>query len=477
MTLSAPRSITATLALFTLCAGAFVLARPSSRLRARALLFAVPGANAVPVDRAGPLRAGPSQSSDRSRGASVEPAATAPLPQRWSARAPTDRAVFAIEDQCDPASSEAGAPCDRSLLAPFFARLSELERGQRRIARVAHVGDSIVADDKITARFRQRLQREFGDGGWGWLFAQRPTRWYHPRGVRYEGAALALTSVVEQRSTDERYGPGAAAFDARSSDAMATVTIPAAMRVRAYALAERPASVRADNGAWVSLVDGAASIELVTGAHTINLRGDSAGSRLFGLSVESGAAGAIVDNLGLVGSSARSLAHQDFAHWEQSLRALSLDLALITLGTNDSSHGPIWPAQRPQLEEDHARLYGLLKRVAGACLVMLPPDTAEERGGPLATRVALSAIIEAQRSAARRAGCAVWDTFRWMGGRNSIVRWRSWGLADGDYTHLTDAGAARIADALADALLEARDRFHHAPPRDSAAQDAGARDR
>lgn len=414
------------------------------------------------------------QGSSGSQGTSAPQASAAPLPQRWSARAPSDRAVFAVEDQCDRAASDAGASCDRSLLRSFFERLGQLERGERRLARVMHLGDSIVADDKITARVRQRMQREFGDGGWGWLYAQRPTRWYHPRGVRYEGTGLSLTSVVDGRSQDERYGPGAAAFDGRAG-ALATISVSAAMRVRAYALAGSAVSVRADGGAWVSLANGEGVMELANGAHTINMRGDSPGSRVFGVSVESGAPGVIVDNFGLVGSSARSLSHQDFAHWEQSLRSLSLDLAVITLGTNDSSHGPIWPAQRPQLEEDHLRLYSLLRSVAGACVVMLPPDTAEERGGPLATRAALSVILDAQRSAARRAGCAVWDTFRWMGGRNSIVRWRSWGLADGDYTHLTDAGAARIADALTDALLEARDRFHAV---NSASNErSGARDR
>jgi hypothetical protein len=145
VTLSAPKSITATLALFTLCAGVFVLARPERRQSVRALLFGG-RVNAAPVDRAGPLRAGVARSSERSQSSSVEPATTAPLPQRWSERAPTDRSVFAIEDQCDRGPSDGGASCDRSLLAPFFARLSELERGQRPIARLAHIGDSIVAD-------------------------------------------------------------------------------------------------------------------------------------------------------------------------------------------------------------------------------------------------------------------------------------------------------------------------------------------
>jgi lysophospholipase L1-like esterase len=466
---AAPRSVWATTALFALGAAAVVGARPAGRGAVRALLF--PSRASVSAQRAaGPLRSSASAQSV------AEPTATpAPLPQRWSARAPTDRAVFAIEERgaARGDAGDAGAP---ALLRSFFERLASLERAERAIVRVAHIGDSIVADDKITRRLRQRLQQEFGDAGLGWLYAQRPTRWYHPRGVRYDASGFALTSVVDARSEDARYGAGAAAFDARTSGAIATVTVPSATRATVYALADRAVSVRFDGGAWSALVDGVASAQLAAGAHTINLRAESQGSRLFGLSVESGARGVIVDNLGLVGSSARSLSHQDPAHWEQSLRSLSLDLAVISLGTNDSSHGPIWPAQRPQLEEDHAQLYALAKRVAGACLVLLPPDSAEERGGPLGTRVALPVILEAQRRAAERAGCAVWDTWRWMGGRNAIVRWRSLGLADGDYTHLTDAGAARIADAVADALLSARDAF---VARAATASDGGsnARDR
>ena len=44
-----------------------------------------------------------------------------------------------------------------------------------------------------------------------------------------------------------------------------------------------------------------------------------------------------------------------------------------------------------------------------------------------------------------------------MGGHGSITRWQRTGLADGDLTHLTDAGGARVGDVLADALLHARD--------------------
>ncbi len=320
---------------------------------------------------------------------------------------------------------------------------------------MSHIGDSIVADDKITARIRARLQSEFGDGGLGWLYAQRPTRWYHPRGVRYEGRGLLAVSVVDEPTVDPPFGPAGAAFIARAEGATASIELSAAGSLALFVSDPSAVSTRLDEGPWQR---NAPTLTLANeGRHRVEFRIDRHGSRLYGLSVERGSPGVIVDNMGLVSSSARALARQDRTQWEAALGALAPDLVIVSLGTNDSTHGPIPLVHRPALEASHFALFSLVKRAAGACLVMLPPDGAEERGGPLATRASLPVIIEAQRRAAERAGCAVWDTFAFMGGRNAILRWRSWGWAETDHTHLTDGGAARIADAVSDALLAARD--------------------
>jgi lysophospholipase L1-like esterase len=452
--------VSVTVALFAAGALTVVLSRPSGRRALRELLY--PSAPASLPRAHGPLSP---QARPQSPPDEPQPAPAPALPARWSARAPTDRRVFAIEDPCVAPTTDAGGPCVRAALDPFYTALSQLERGARRRVRVAHLGDSIVADDKITGRLRARLQAEFGDAGLGFLYAQRPTRWYHPRGVRFDGRGFALTSVVEGRSTPAEYGPGAAAFDARSAGATASVTLRASGEAIVSGL-EREGGVglsaRVDAGPWTALDEPGGRRRLALGAdalHAIEVRADRAGARVFGVSVERAARGVIVDNLGLVSSSARALAQQDRERWERALAALAPDLVVISLGTNDSSHGPIPLAHRPALEEDHHALFASARRAAGACLVLLTPDTAEERGGPLGTRGSLAAIHTAQRRAAERAGCAVWDTFRWMGGRDSILRWRRWGLADGDYTHLSDAGGARVADALADALLAGRDAF------------------
>ena len=132
---------------------------------------------------------------------------------------------------------------------------------------------------------------------------------------------------------------------------------------------------------------------------------------------------------------------------------------LLSLGTNEASHGALSPADRAALEVDATALYRRVREAlpGASCLVTAPLDTATVVDGAERPRPALPHILRAQAAAARAAGCAFFDAHAWMGGRGSITRWRDQGLADGDLTHLTDAGGARLGDALADALLRVRD--------------------
>jgi hypothetical protein len=62
-------------------------------------------------------------------------------------------------------------------------------------------------------------------------------------------------------------------------------------------------------------------------------------------------------------------------------------------------------------------------------------------------------MVEAQLRAAKVSGCAFWNTYAWMGGRGSAIRWNRRGLLGADFHHLTVRGSARVADGLVDALL------------------------
>ena len=157
--------------------------------------------------------------------------------------------------------------------------------------------------------------------------------------------------------------------------------------------------------------------------------------------------------------SARSLLHQSPESFRDALREADPALVLLSLGTNEASHGALSPADRAALEVDATALYRRVREAlpGASCLVTSPLDAAAVVDGAVQPRPALPHILRAQAAAARAAGCAFFDTYAWMGGRGSITRWRDQGLADGDLTHLTDAGGARVGDALSDALLRARD--------------------
>jgi hypothetical protein len=64
-------------------------------------------------------------------------------------------------------------------------------------------------------------------------------------------------------------------------------------------------------------------------------------------------------------------------------------------------------------------------------------------------------IRDAQRNAALRAGCAFWDSYAAMGGKNSIVSWAyaQPSLAAKDFCHFSNVGASFRAELLCRSLM------------------------
>ena len=122
-------------------------------------------------------------------------------------------------------------------LDAFYEKLAAVEaRRPSTLARVAVIGDSVVADDKIPSRLRARLQARFGDGGPGFVYVSPPSRWYHHRGVQVEARGFNTHTIVHEERPDARLGYGGAIFETRVGAATATFTL------RARTNARRPSS-------------------------------------------------------------------------------------------------------------------------------------------------------------------------------------------------------------------------------------------
>lgn len=393
---------------------------------------------------------------------------------------PPDEVIDAIL-RAPPTPAPAAPPrhpiADAAALANFYARLDAID-AQRpgAFVRVAVFGDSVVADDKIPARIRARLQARFGDGGPGFVLAAPPSRWYHPRDVTLDARGFTVRTVVQDERPDDLLGYAGAAFDARDAGASVTLTLRAAsprpLRVAWWYLArpsggsfdvrtnDRPATrvrteiaVAAPAEHTITAPGGTRAVSLATVP-------DGGPVRLYGAVLEREGGGAVVDNLGLVGSSAAALRRGDEALWRAHLARRGVDLAVFLLGANEAYRGSIDPARAQRVFE---AMLAAVRASSVPCAVMAPLDQGVVEGDAVVTRPTLPLLVEAQRAAARAQGCAFWDTFAWMGGRNAAARWERSFWMEHDHVHPTAAGAVRVADAFVDALLAARPARRSAP--------------
>src|SRR5579862_8372714 len=78
--------------------------------------------------------------------------------------------------------------------------------------RILHYGDSPTTGDLITADARAMLQKEFGDGGSGFVLIARPWAWYNHRGVEMEGSGWKIDVAGATELKDGLHGLGAASF-------------------------------------------------------------------------------------------------------------------------------------------------------------------------------------------------------------------------------------------------------------------------
>ena len=79
--------------------------------------------------------------------------------------------------------------------------------------RILHYGDSPTTGDLITADARAALQKEFGDGGTGFVLIARPWAWYNHRGVEMEansGWKIDIAGIATLK--DGMHGLGGVSF-------------------------------------------------------------------------------------------------------------------------------------------------------------------------------------------------------------------------------------------------------------------------
>ena len=334
--------------------------------------------------------------------------------------------------------------------------------------RVLHYGDSPTTGDLITADARALFQKEFGDGGAGFVLIAKPWAWYLHRGVNMDSSNWTIDVAGNTPIRDGLHGLGGASFQG-SPGAVANFTVKDGQRTAevAYLGAARRRGVflrsrrkRAREGrdggrktrraAW-------ASFELPAGSKKFTVRVVSGRVRLYGVEFSKGRPGVLYSSLGVNGANITLLGHAfNGAHWAAQLHHYKPDLVVLAYGTNESGFPKFvdstWAAEMKVVVR---RLQTALPDAS--ILLMSPMDRGERNDrGEIETIATMPRLVKIEAKVAEETGVAFFNTFQAMGGDGTMARWYAAEprLVGSDYIHPMPAGAKIVGELLYGSLRD-----------------------
>ncbi len=371
---------------------------------------------------------------------------------------------------------------NRKALYAFFNALSKVKTEPSTL-RVLHYGDSQIEGDRMTDYLRLKLQAQFGGEGPGLVSFMPVSRSVINRidyGKNWE--RYGAYTVRDKRVKHNNFGvlAGFCRFQGLenttksfsvSTGSIEIVTTPLgggnALNFKKIKLFyggskyktwsefyEGPVLMKAD-----SLEAGGnfrvKEFKIVSGAnkHSFKFKGlDSPDFYAFSLE---GNSGVMVDNIALRGSSGTFFQHMNSEQLKLFYDYLNVKLIILQFGGN---------AVPSLLDQSMAVNYGnyvryqikLVKKAAPEASILFigPSDMNIKQGTDYITYPLLETVRDEIKKAVLESGCAFFDLYDCMGGKNSMAAWVEQNLAATDYTHFSPQGARKMATMLYAALIE-----------------------
>ncbi|MDR3296727.1 MAG: hypothetical protein LBS94_00645 [Prevotellaceae bacterium] len=363
----------------------------------------------------------------------------------------------------------------RSAMRKLFEELASLRTDKAKQVRLLHYGDSQIEADRMTMILRQQLQREYGGGGLGYV-ALNPQIPINPTvKISMSGGWQSSTPAVKYK-LQKPLRVGHLLSSVRCSPKLDK---PAWIKVERRPIKAYPPLRFSRVKVMLSNRSEACQVEVSTPTKTIFAGEISADEQLQQLNLNMGSSrenitlsfrggapevygialdynsGVACDNIPLRSSSGVDFGKADAAYLAQAYNLLDVRGIVMQFGTNVV---PKIVSSYAYYEEQLYAQLTLLRRLApqASILVVGVADMARRgSSNALESYPNIEKIRNAQRNAALRAGCAFWDSYAAMGGKNSIVSWAyaQPSLAAKDFCHFSNVGATLMAELLCRSLL------------------------
>ena len=373
---------------------------------------------------------------------------------------------------------------DRTALDNFFKKLSN--HGEYEKIRILHYGDSQIEGDRITAFIRSKLQGRFGGNGMGMcspvpIYAQYSMKQeFSENWTRYPGFGKRDPGVSHRK-----YGPMIAFYrftPLRDSlwekpEAPYTAWLKFCKSSMGYGNTRQFKNVyvyygNATEEVNVKVTSKGAVLaeERMPASAGLNVYSYKSSTYMDEISFEFEAydspdfyavsfeddKGIYVDNIAMRGSGGTVFTTTDRGLLSQSYAKLGADLFILQFGGNAVPCAKDLKGVKAFV----GRFVSQIKTVKSMCpnasiLVVGPSDMSVKIKDEYETYPILDTMVNELRNASLQNGCAYWDIYKAMGGRNSMPQWVNADppLAAPDYTHFSPQGAHIISNMLYNALI------------------------
>lgn len=367
---------------------------------------------------------------------------------------------------------------DWSGLRTKLAHLAGAKTGAK--VSVVQIGDSHIQPDIVTARLRQRMQTRYGDGGRGCVGAYRLAGTNAPDNYELRASVHAArrSRLGGHRPFDVMPGLTgvAAAFD--SSHVDIDITDKSGSRFSHVTVLHSADSGYKTAKMGDNVVFGrevtpwATAYDLPAAADYVFMQ-MAAGGALYGAVLTNDNAGVVVSSIGNNGATYGMYLEID--NFGEQLKALSPDLVIVSLGTNEAVG--VGGGVKQNIDQ-------LVKRIKrsnpGTEILLTTPmefhrrysrvvskrvkvrrkryKTVRQRVSSYAPAAGLGSVRNAILEYGRENKVAVWDFYTVAGGQGAAQHWLANGLMkSGDHVHCTESGYELQGMLLSDALMECLD--------------------
>ena len=171
--------------------------------------------------------------------------------------------------------------------------------------------------------------------------------------------------------------------------------------------------------------------------------------------------GIAMDNMPFRGSSGVEFTRMNAQLLASQIKKLNIKLIILQFGVNVV---PYITADYGFYENQFYSQLKMFRRIAPdvSILVVGVSDMSRKSEGEFVSYPNIEKIRDAQKKAAFKAGCAFWDLFDAMGGKNSMPSWvfAKPALANKDFTHFTNKGATLVAEMLYKSIMSEYEKFN-----------------